>query len=486
MGSLGAKGKALEVLHKGNSTHQRICVCIKGYHRKQEICEENTNCSPGFGVQYPVQQDKNTECIPCKNGYFSNVSSSTEQCQPWKNCTKLRLEVKHPGTNKSDVVCGHLFTNSLSQVVIPIMVLIILSVVAVFIVLVVYCRKKYSPLKVGVQDWLQETCEKLCGSEKKSPYGEADMIEPKCDYKKIEAFPAEERIHAYPNNAKEMEVPRGRMIPTEDEYMDQRRSTFSEPENGGLESDLESASLGTMPADEDTGSDRLLFPKEDSRSTPPHLENQRGRSGKETFRKWQEEHYTTDPIENNFGQNRHEFHLHPQASYSFPEKNTDDDSYSFFTNTDYMRSNSSRSADSISTSEIPSSPSGNVTGNNNTTVISSAPVMNIKTDVVVVYYREDFQKAQAPSENKENMKRPMQEERHDHCDSFVANTQPYSYTDSSCCSNPTEDFTENVSSDPSSPARTSPLTSESGSFNNVVYPPIQEEGKPTYYYSEMV
>ncbi|PIO31936.1 hypothetical protein AB205_0129090 [Aquarana catesbeiana] len=50
-------GKALQVLHNGNSTYPRECVCIDGHHfySNEEICMENTNCPPGFGVQTPAE-----------------------------------------------------------------------------------------------------------------------------------------------------------------------------------------------------------------------------------------------------------------------------------------------------------------------------------------------------------------------------------------------------------------------------------------------
>ncbi|XP_039212181.1 tumor necrosis factor receptor superfamily member 11A-like isoform X1 [Crotalus tigris] len=101
------RGKALIEVIPGNSTFQRQCACIAGYHwnRDCDCCRRNTKCSPGSGVKFPIQQDKNTVCIPCPTGYFSNVSSATDACKAWTNCTALGTEEKIPGNDWSDAVC---------------------------------------------------------------------------------------------------------------------------------------------------------------------------------------------------------------------------------------------------------------------------------------------------------------------------------------------------------------------------------------------
>lgn len=125
---------------------------------------------------------------------------------------------------------------------------------------------------------------------------------------------------------------------------------------------------------------------------------------------------------------------------------------------------------------------GNVTGNNNTTVISSAPVMNIKTDMVIVYYRGNSQDTDIPCESEENIKRPMQEERQDHCDSFVANAPLYNYNDIPSCSVPDTDCTEVEGNlrDSNCPVM---CNQDNIMFcQNTDYLPVQEEGKPEFYH----
>ncbi|XP_072267923.1 tumor necrosis factor receptor superfamily member 11A [Pyxicephalus adspersus] len=478
-------GKALQELHKGNRTYPRVCVCTNGYHfdTSQEICMENTNCPPAFGVQVPVQQNKNTVCIPCQEGYFSNTSSSTERCQPWTNCSEFGLLEIRPGTNLSDVVCGPIPKGLLNepQMIILITVLIVSLTVILFVCVLCY-MKKYSTIKASVQEWVQETSVKLCGSEKKSHYKEANTIGH--NYIIIPNATLVENINS--DNLKEIEILGGRSVPTEDEYMDQRGSP--EPENGnmvaGMEPllDLENISLGTFNACSDTSSDRLLCPNEEG-IIPPCPEYHCNQSAKDTSRKRREEHCIPDQADHKYGQHssRHGVHINAQTSYHIPDKNTDREPCSCSTSSQYTRSSSRNSSDT-SFPETPSTPSGNVTGNNNTTVISSAPVMNIKTDVVVVYYRGSSQEAHIPCESEENIKRPMQEERRDHNDTFVANVPPYKYSDIPCCSVPDTNCSERDSTlkDSSCPVMSSKEDLCDIFCQNTDFLPVQEEGKPEF------
>ena len=102
------QGKALKEVNPGNSTFQRQCACTTGYHWNEDCdcCQRNSICGPGFGIGHPVQQDKDTKCMPCPRGYFSEVASSTDECKSWTNCSALGLAEIVPGTDKSDAVCS--------------------------------------------------------------------------------------------------------------------------------------------------------------------------------------------------------------------------------------------------------------------------------------------------------------------------------------------------------------------------------------------
>lgn len=70
------------------------------------------------------------------------------------------------------------------------------------------------------------------------------------------------------------------------------------------------------------------------------------------------------------------------------------------------------------------SPAGNVTGNSNSTFISSGQVMNFKGDIIVVYVSQTSQEGPGPAEPEpEPVGRPVQEETLARRDSF-AGTAP--------------------------------------------------------------
>ncbi|XP_051832749.1 tumor necrosis factor receptor superfamily member 6B isoform X2 [Antechinus flavipes] len=48
---------------------------------------------------------QNTQCQPCPKGTFSDNSSSTERCQPHRNCTTFGMFLNVPGTSFHDTMC---------------------------------------------------------------------------------------------------------------------------------------------------------------------------------------------------------------------------------------------------------------------------------------------------------------------------------------------------------------------------------------------
>lgn len=69
---------------------------------------------------------------------------------------------------------------------------------------------------------------------------------------------------------------------------------------------------------------------------------------------------------------------------------------------------------------------GNVTGNSNSTFISSGQVMNFKGDIIVVYLSQNSQEGAAASGlSQENVGSPVQEENLSRCETFAGNAQHY-------------------------------------------------------------
>lgn len=88
-----------------NSTHDQVCECARGFHLVVEFCIAHRTCPPGHGVTALGTPVSDTVCERCPAGHFSSVSSSTEPCQPHKNCSNLGLKTLRWGTSTSDSLC---------------------------------------------------------------------------------------------------------------------------------------------------------------------------------------------------------------------------------------------------------------------------------------------------------------------------------------------------------------------------------------------
>ncbi|KAJ1202539.1 hypothetical protein NDU88_006337 [Pleurodeles waltl] len=162
-------GKGLVVLSHGNSTLERKCACIPGYHlnRDYEFCKRNIECGPGFGVHQPPGRDTDTVCKPCLPGHFSSINSSIEKCQPWTNCTELGKAQRASGTSFSDAVCekanstadtAATLTEGYTLIHILVVLLLFATVASASTVVLICCRKRVKTLTVTLQRWLHEYC----------------------------------------------------------------------------------------------------------------------------------------------------------------------------------------------------------------------------------------------------------------------------------------------------------------------------------------
>ncbi|XP_041648531.1 tumor necrosis factor receptor superfamily member 11B-like isoform X2 [Cheilinus undulatus] len=89
-----------------NSTHDQLCECAPSFHLVVEFCIAHSTCPPGHGVTALGTPVSDTVCERCPPGHFSSGGSSTEPCQPHRNCSDFGLKTLRWGTLTSDSVCG--------------------------------------------------------------------------------------------------------------------------------------------------------------------------------------------------------------------------------------------------------------------------------------------------------------------------------------------------------------------------------------------
>uniref|UniRef100_A0A4W6BZ59 TNF receptor superfamily member 11b n=1 Tax=Lates calcarifer TaxID=8187 RepID=A0A4W6BZ59_LATCA len=96
-----------------NSTHDQLCECAPGFHLVVEFCIAHSTCLPGYGVTALGTPVSDTVCEHCPAGHFSPGGSSTEPCQPHRNCSDLGLKTLRWGTSTSDSLCSQHKTETL-------------------------------------------------------------------------------------------------------------------------------------------------------------------------------------------------------------------------------------------------------------------------------------------------------------------------------------------------------------------------------------
>uniref|UniRef100_A0A663MSV5 TNF receptor superfamily member 11a n=1 Tax=Athene cunicularia TaxID=194338 RepID=A0A663MSV5_ATHCN len=411
------QGKALREVNPGNSTFQRQCACTMGYHWNEDCdcCQRNSICAPGFGAQHPVQQDKDTMCIPCARGYFSKVASSTDECKSWTNCMLMALSFLHPaGTNR----------------ILYLLIVILFFVALIGIVLMIFMnvtsawrsvhsdfmgnhqiRKPKSYSGSSVLSLYLSTSEgtgllgptgspapgKSCCSSGHAPCRNGSPGTAPCEvggsFQEFSVVTETQDDH-FPT------------VPTEDEYMDKDLNTadylsllsrtasktvssFSEPMEAGENDSLNQyfSGIGSTEDVSETGN-------KDTDRFATNYDSEKicvrcGISYRESPRKW------SKPC---------------CAAANSASTSPETGSY----------------AQCICGLNFLSAGQRNVTGNSNSTFISSGQVMNFKGDIIVVYLSQNSQEgptASGPSE--ENVGSPVQEENLSRCETFAGNGQHY-------------------------------------------------------------
>ncbi|MEE6465265.1 hypothetical protein FKM82_006506 [Ascaphus truei] len=507
-----------------------------------EIWNEYHQCSRQVMCDVATAKE-DTLCITCPIGYFSNSSSTTEECKPWTNCTEVGLLQLDLGTNHSDVLCDHKDRSNLTGKTVKAILGIIsfILLLAMSVSCIVYYRKKLKELTAGIQQWVNEACYRFQGATERSACnayssknnqgsnGQKNSdkyvlvpIDTCCTNNHVSEQGNCRTSDCRPETVVANNFFQCRSIPTQDEYMEEiaGMTPLSEPlevgENESISdcftatefmSDTEEASQGSdsIPAFSDRCSQRLhcctcQSTLQDGLAIN-HSPLQQGPSGslhacepsarefheKRTEKNHYEKYVTTEPVESASG---HSSQCScgldcSQTSHSAPDEATAEETYPHFTDTKHPSSSKS-TAGRNSTSDTPPQ-SGNVTGNNNATFISSGQVMNFKGDVIVVYVSQNSQEAPAANESNEaNMANPVQEENQSRCDSFVANTQHDTgkYADIPSTATTNREWWKPATDPgrgPDCPVTLSQVQNGTQYCHNVDFIPVQEEGKPEYF-----
>ncbi|XP_062986332.1 tumor necrosis factor receptor superfamily member 11A [Elgaria multicarinata webbii] len=505
-------GKALIEVNPGNSTFQRQCACTAGYHWSEDCdcCRRNTKCPLGSGVKHPTQQNKDTVCIQCPTGYFSNVTSATDACKTWTNCTALGTEENIPGNKSSDVVCKKQLkmsprdeTNNLFyMLIVPLLVLVSIAVFTI------HYRNKRKPLTENLQYWAHEICKQIKGTKDSpcdtfvnanvgSPAGlrllnGTDLVgfdeysfaeDLRCPHGHILAGKAGPDTVCYGlgedfptmSLSTVSEDDQFRQIPMEDEYMDRMShgrhylpllsqseskpvSPFSEPlevgENDslsqcftGMESLVEltncCCSEPSCATDPIHASPHKCLQNSCHQSTCRSMRDVANRDGGASLLIPEETNVCTA-----CRVSCREFPIKPgSATDTFKESgpsilgNCGSDSPSVDQNgsgsnasarSDPSDGNDAKPQNAKRTSESNCSPSdspaasGNVTGNGNSTFISSGQVMNFKGEIIVVYVSQNSQEgSMSPGSSDDSLGSPVQEENLNRCETFAGNAQQF-------------------------------------------------------------
>ncbi|CAL8280062.1 unnamed protein product [Boreogadus saida] len=103
-------GLGLKVKKSCSSTSDAVCENLDGFFCSDSnrggcgATQRHAVCSPGHYIDQRGTADKDTECLHCTDGTFSNGTSSS--CQNHTKCESKELKLMKPGTDSTDSECG--------------------------------------------------------------------------------------------------------------------------------------------------------------------------------------------------------------------------------------------------------------------------------------------------------------------------------------------------------------------------------------------
>ncbi|KAL4657271.1 tumor necrosis factor receptor superfamily member 11A-like isoform X1 [Arapaima gigas] len=149
------KGQGFDPVRPENRTAPVPCRCQPGrqcFLVNCEYCEKLQVCPPGHG--FTRESSGRGSCKPCTSGHFSNVSSATEPCKPWTDCKALGKAVHQLGTQKTDAVCRPHVAGA-STLWVAAVVLSFIVVVSLAVLFLFLYRDRWKDLSVNIRTCVQ-------------------------------------------------------------------------------------------------------------------------------------------------------------------------------------------------------------------------------------------------------------------------------------------------------------------------------------------
>ncbi|XP_056455775.1 tumor necrosis factor receptor superfamily member 14-like isoform X2 [Gadus chalcogrammus] len=168
------EGLGLKVKKSCSSTSDAVCEVLDGFFCSDSngggcrTAQRHTVCRPGQYIGQRGTADKDTECLHCTDGTFSDGTSS---CQPHTTCESVGLKLTKPGTDSTDSECGEHGTGRGHVVEIIPGVILVMALMALIIAIIhrkkrrglaFKTRMKVSVITCLIQNTI--TCVNLAGS----------------------------------------------------------------------------------------------------------------------------------------------------------------------------------------------------------------------------------------------------------------------------------------------------------------------------------
>ncbi|CAL8254197.1 unnamed protein product [Arctogadus glacialis] len=142
--SCGA-GLGLKVKKSCSSTSDAVCEVLDGFSSDSNrggcraAQRHRLSCSPGQYIGQRGTADKDTECLHCTDGTFSDGTSSS--CQNHTKCESVGLKLMKPGTDSTDSECGEHGPHAGLVAGIVSGVIMVMALMALIIIAIIHRKK---------------------------------------------------------------------------------------------------------------------------------------------------------------------------------------------------------------------------------------------------------------------------------------------------------------------------------------------------------